>query len=51
MTVRITFAPLEGITGYIYRNTYREYYGEIDQYYSPFLVTRRSGNHEEERTS
>lgn len=43
MTVRITFAPLEGITGYIYRNTYQEYYGGIDRYYSPFLVTRDRG--------
>ena len=41
--MRITFAPLEGITGYIYRNTYQEYYGGIDRYYSPFLVTRDRG--------
>lgn len=37
------FAPLEGITGYIYRKAYDEYYGGISRYYSPFLVTRDRG--------
>lgn len=30
-------APLEGITTYIYRNTYAKYYGGIDQYFTPFI--------------
>lgn len=31
-------APLEGITGYIFRNAYQAYFGaEAKQYYSPFL--------------
>jgi tRNA-dihydrouridine synthase len=32
------FAPLEGITGYIYRNAHHKYFGGIDRYYTPFLV-------------
>lgn len=40
---RIYFAPLEGITGYIYRTTYERYYGGIDKYFSPFVVTRDGG--------
>jgi tRNA-dihydrouridine synthase len=32
------FAPLEGITGYIYRNAHQKYFGGIDRYYTPFLV-------------
>ena len=31
------FAPLEGITDYIYRNAFAKYYGGIDKYYTPFL--------------
>ena len=31
------FAPLEGITGYIYRNAYEKYYGHIDKYFAPFM--------------
>lgn len=39
----IYFAPLEGITGYIYRTTYEKYYGGVDKYFSPFVVTRDRG--------
>ena len=40
---QIYFAPLEGITGYIYRTTYEKYYGGVDKYFSPFVVTRDRG--------
>ena len=32
------FAPLEGITGYIYRSTHREFFGGCDMYYAPFIT-------------
>ena len=35
-------APLEGITGYIYRNTYEKYFGNIDKYFAPFIVPNTS---------
>lgn len=41
--MQIYFAPLEGITGYIYRNAYEKFFGGIDRYYSPFVVTRDGG--------
>lgn len=41
--LKIYFAPLEGITGYIYRTTYEKYYGGVDKYFSPFVVTRDRG--------
>lgn len=41
--MQLYFAPLEGITGYIYRNAYEEFFGGIDAYYSPFVVTRDRG--------
>lgn len=37
MSNLIYFAPLEGITDSIYRNTFEKYYGGIDKYYTPFL--------------
>ena len=35
-------APMEGITGYIYRNTYEKFFGNIDKYFTPFIVTNKS---------
>ena len=33
------FAPLEGITGYIFRNAYETYFrGEMDAYFTPFIA-------------
>lgn len=31
------FAPMEGITGYIYRNAHAKVYKGIDKYFSPFI--------------
>ena len=35
--MKLYFAPLEGITGYIYRNAYEKLYGHIDKYFAPFM--------------
>ena len=35
--MKIYFAPLEGITGYIFRNAYNGIYGHIDKYFAPFI--------------
>lgn len=32
------FAPLEGITGYIYRTTHQEFFPGIDKYFTPFIA-------------
>lgn len=39
-------APLEGITGYIYRNAYHKYFEHFDKYFLPFIAphTKRSYN-------
>lgn len=34
-------APMEGITGYIYRNAYQKCYGRIDRYFAPFIMSKR----------
>lgn len=36
------FAPMEGITGYVYRNAHHRYFRGIDQYYTPFLVPNQN---------
>lgn len=36
--MNLYFAPLEGITTHIYRNTHREMFGGCDEYYAPFIV-------------
>lgn len=38
------FAPLEGLTTYIYRNLHNKYYPGIDKYYTPFIVPARKRN-------
>lgn len=34
------FAPLEGITGYIYRRAHHAFYPGVDRYYTPFIVPK-----------
>lgn len=37
--IKFYLAPMEGITGYIYRNAVHDHFGEnIDKYFTPFLV-------------
>jgi tRNA-dihydrouridine synthase len=31
------FAPMEGVTGYLYRNAHQEMFSGIDKYFTPFL--------------
>lgn len=39
-------APMEGLTGYIYRNAYHKNYGGVDKYFTPF-ITNKKLNHKE----
>jgi tRNA-dihydrouridine synthase len=36
------FAPMEGLTGYIYRNAHNAFFNKIDKYFSPFIVANQS---------
>ena len=48
--MKFYLAPLEGITGYIYRNAQHDFFGAgIDKYFMPFLAphTKRSFNAKE----
>ncbi len=36
--MKLIYAPLEGITNYVYRNTAKEMFGCCDEYYAPFIT-------------
>lgn len=36
--MKIYLAPMEGITGYVYRNIQHQYYNHIDKYFTPFIT-------------
>ncbi len=42
--MRFYLAPLEGITGFIYRNSYKKIFNNIDKYFTPFIVPNTSKN-------
>ena len=37
-------APMEGITGFIYRNAYEKYFNNIDKYFTPFIIPNSNKN-------
>ncbi len=36
-------APMEEVTGYVFRNVYKEMFGDISKYFSPFITTVAKG--------
>jgi tRNA-dihydrouridine synthase len=40
--MKFYLAPMEGITGYIYRNSYERIFGNIDKYFAPFITPNKS---------
>ncbi|MCI6733333.1 MAG: tRNA-dihydrouridine synthase family protein [Lachnospiraceae bacterium] len=40
--MKFYFAPMEGITGYVYRNVHREHFPGMDKYYMPFAVANQT---------
>lgn len=48
--MKFYLAPMEGITGYIYRNAYHKYFHNADKYFTPFITphTKRCLNAREE---
>ena len=43
--MKFYFAPLEGLTGYVYRNAHAKYFPGLDKYYTPFLQTHPTGKY------
>lgn len=42
--MKLSFAPMEGITGADYRRAHRELFGGADKYYSPFIAPDAEGH-------
>lgn len=40
--MKIYFAPMEGITGYVYRNAHHQYFDHVDQYFTPFITPNQT---------
>lgn len=40
----LSLAPMEGITGHVFRRVHAECFGALDRYYTPFLAPPRVGN-------
>jgi tRNA-dihydrouridine synthase len=40
--MKFYFAPMEGLTGYIYRNAHNTFFNKIDKYFAPFIVANQS---------
>lgn len=39
--IKFYMAPMEGLTGYIYRNAYQKYFHDIDRYFTPFITNKK----------
>lgn len=46
MIMQFYMAPMEGLTGYVYRNAYQKHYGGVTRYFTPFLTNKKM-NHRE----
>ena len=44
--MNIYMAPMESLTGYIYRNAFAEFYGGIDKYFTPFIASKKLSSKE-----
>ena len=42
--MNLYLAPFEGISGYVYRNAYYHYFGELDKYFIPFIMPNQFGH-------
>lgn len=41
--MKFYLAPMEGVTGYIYRNAYHAHFRPMDKYFTPFLAPKHDG--------
>ena len=41
MTMKFYLAPMEGLTGFVFRNAYQKHFGNIDTYFTPFINNKK----------
>ena len=46
MQYQISMAPMEGLTGYVYRRAHHAYFAPLDAYYTPFISNKKLGSRE-----
>lgn len=39
-------APMEGLTGYVFRNAYQKNFGDVDKYFTPFIANKKMNSKE-----
>ncbi len=44
--MKFYMAPMEGLTGYVYRNAHKECFGKLDGYFTPFLASKKLSSRE-----
>jgi tRNA-dihydrouridine synthase len=42
--MKFYFAPMEGVTGYIYRNAHATFFNNVDKYFTPFISPNQQVN-------
>ncbi|MEG0501190.1 MAG: tRNA-dihydrouridine synthase family protein [Cellulosilyticaceae bacterium] len=42
--MKFYFAPMEGVTGYIYRNAHAAFFNDVDKYFTPFVSANQHGS-------
>ncbi len=40
-------APMEGLTGYVYRNAYHKFFSPMDRYFTPFIANKKMSSREQ----
>ena len=41
--ILLYMAPMEGVTGYIYRRAYHRCFYPLDRYFTPFIAPKQAG--------
>ncbi len=49
--MKFYLAPMEGITGYVYRKAHKECFGSLDRYFTPFLASKKLSAKEKKEVS
>ena len=42
LDMKFYFAPMEGVSGYIYRNAYHKHFHNMDRYFTPFIAPKKN---------
>lgn len=43
MSLKLSMAPLQGYTDWVFRKAYQKYFGGVDEFYTPYIVLQNDG--------